>query len=130
MLLNLPITTHFLPLSHKRNATRRAVTGVGCIFKRRFAFREESQTPHQTNDNPTKTDSRSCGPFVLSIIRYFLDKIFEPNGQLKSNPRVRLPSGPKSRFDSMTVRVKTIRLLVASRILQDTGRSTPTYRMR
>lgn len=50
------------------------------------------------------------------MIRYFLDKIFEPNGQLKSNPRIRLPSGPTLMFDSMFERVKIIRLLVASRI--------------
>lgn len=76
------------------NAARRAVTGVGRILKRKFAFREESQTPHQTNDNLTKTESGPCGPFVLFVTRYFLDKIFEPNGQLKSNPRVCLPPGP------------------------------------
>ncbi len=98
------------------NAARRAVTGVGHILKRKFAFREESQTPHQTNDNLTKTDLGLCGPFVLFMMRYFLDKIFEPNGQLKSNPQVCLPPGPKLTFNSISERVKIMRLLVASRI--------------
>ena len=68
------------------NAAKRAVVGVGCNLKRKLAFRQKSQTPHQTDDNLTKTDWSSCGPFVLFMIRLFLEHIFESNGQLQSNP--------------------------------------------
>jgi len=51
------------------NAAMRALVGVGCILNRNFAFREESRTPHQINDNLTKTDLGSCGPFVLFMMR-------------------------------------------------------------
>lgn len=83
---------------------------------RKFAFPEEYQTPYQANDNFTKADWWSCGPFVLFMIRYLPEHIFESNGQLDSNLQVRLPSGLRLTFNSISERAKIIRLQVSRRV--------------
>lgn len=95
------------------DAARRAVVEVGCILKRFYPFREESQTPHQTNDQKELGVVRA---FRSLHERYLLEHIFESNGQLKSNPQVRLLSGLRLTFDSMSERVEIMRLLVSRRM--------------
>lgn len=64
------IASRYPPFQPQLNAARPAAVTLGCILRKKFAFCEESQTPHQNNGNPTKTASGSCGPSALH------DKIF------------------------------------------------------
>jgi hypothetical protein len=93
-------------------AAERTMSGISKVLGEDLKFREESNTPHQEQDNLYQADSGACVAFVVFMVETLLrDHIFRPDNQLRSQIHLGLPDKFRLTFNSLEERRKITKMM-------------------